>query len=73
MLLALFFLFSVTWQLKASKDPFNLGDVRSANLCFAAGFGLSNALRSKEAPTRKGESVFPACALTALKSEDSGL
>lgn len=53
-----FFLFSVTWQLKASKDPFNLGDVRSATLCFAAGFGLSNALRSKEAPTRKGEPVF---------------
>lgn len=50
--------FSVTWQRKASKDPFHLGDVRSANLCFAAGSRLSNALRSEEAPTPKGDFVF---------------
>lgn len=53
--------FPVTWQLKASTDPFTLGDLRSANLCFAAGFDLSNALRSKEAPTRRATLSFCLC------------
>lgn len=33
-----FFLTPVTFQLKTSKDPFILKDLRCPNLCFAAGF-----------------------------------